>query len=52
VIAPRFTVSSDSRCRGVTPTHEHSCLADLERDTSPISPTKTAANTGRVPSMR
>jgi len=33
---------SDSRCRGVSPAHEHSCPGFLKRVTSPISATITA----------
>src|SRR5450755_3459936 len=30
VTCPRVTLTSDSRCRGVSPAHEHSCAGGLE----------------------
>jgi len=43
VIRPRWALVSDSRWRGVTPAHEHSCCGQAKRVTSPISATNTAA---------
>ena len=42
VIPPRCTWLSDSRCRGVSPAHEHSRRALANRWTSPISAMNTA----------
>ena len=49
VTCPRATLMSDSRCRGVSPAHEHSCPGFLNRVTSPISAVMTAASTGPMP---
>src|SRR5205085_11504823 len=49
VIAPRRTLVSDSRCRGVIPAHEHNRSAVAKRSMSPISATNTAASTGPIP---
>ena len=49
VTCPRATLVSDSRCRGVSPAHEHSWAAFLNRVTSPISAVITAASTGPMP---
>ena len=49
VTCPRVTLRSDSRWRGVSPAHEHSCPALRNRVTSPISATITAASTGPMP---
>src|SRR5258708_3816614 len=49
---PRVTLVSDSRCRGVSPAHEHSCPAFLNRVTSPISPALTPARTRPTPARR
>ena len=49
VTCPRATLMSDSRCRGVSPAHEHSCPAFRNRVTSPISAVMTAASTGPIP---
>jgi len=49
VIDPRWTLLSDSRCRGVNPAHEQTCLADVKRVTSPNSAHKVAPRTGPTP---
>ena len=49
VTCPRATLRSDSRWRGVSPAHEHSCPALRNRVMSPISATITAASTGPMP---
>ena len=49
VIEPRCTVVSDSRWRGVRPAQEQSLSGEEKREMSPISVTRTAANTGPMP---
>ena len=49
VTCPRFTLTSDSRCLGVSPAHEHSWAAVLNQVTSPISAMMIAARTGPMP---
>ena len=51
VIRPRRTLSSDSRCRGVSPAHEHRRFGFGNRSMSPISATNTALRTRPTPLM-
>jgi hypothetical protein len=49
VMWPRLTLVSDSRCRGVSPAHEHSRAGVVNRVMSPVSATIIAASTGPMP---
>ncbi len=49
VMCPRLTLVPDSRCRGVSPAHEHTSAGRRNRVTSPISATITAPGTGPMP---
>jgi hypothetical protein len=49
VTRPRLTLRSDSRCRGVSPVHEHSRAVVRNLPASPISAMITAARTGPMP---
>ena len=46
VIDPRRTLVSDSRCRGLNPAHEQTCLAERNRETSPSSAVKSGPEDG------